>query len=501
MVEKPDALLRVIDDSPSVGAAERKREIDHLQSRYLSLRAQARAAAARAEGLSARRAELSDVRHKLDFLQRGGRARQLGEYRRRRKQDDTWQAVVTAARESVAAVEARAGELLVAELDLDASQDDDPALADLAKAHEALSRVMRELRQAVLDGVEDAQRAIGQVLAGERSQGWRRAVEASEERFREAASQLAELGIRDPGQYHDLVADSARLRREIDGLERERDRASELEGEAARALEQYRQRRADLGDARSAVAAAATRDDIRVDVAPFKNHRRLADALTEVLATERFEADRSAIGDAIRPASGESWSWAGLDGLVADVRRFQAGDSAQWPSRDWRFEGALKKVPPERVDRLALYAPGDTVRIEFRDRQRGWRRLSRGSPGQQTAALLAFVLGRGSEPIILDQPEDDLDNTLIYDLLVSRLKETKLRRQVIVVTHNPNIVVHGDAEFVLSLDAGNGESRKACEGGLQERKVRAEICRVMEGGREAFRSRYRRIMPHERAAP
>ena len=55
-----------------------------------------------------------------------------------------------------------------------------------------------------------------------------------------------------------------------------------------------------------------------------------------------------------------------------------------------------------------------------------------------------------------------------------------------------------DAEFVLSLEAGDGQSRIACEGGLQEDKVRDEICRVMEGGREAFESRYRRIMSADR---
>ena len=84
---------------------------------------------------------------------------------------------------------------------------------------------------------------------------------------------------------------------------------------------------------------------------------------------------------------------------------------------------------------------------------------------------------------------------MIYELLVSRLRETKTKRQVIVVTHNPNIVVHGDAELVLSLQAAKGQSHIACQGGLQEGKIRDEICRVMEGGREAFESRYQRIMP------
>ena len=177
------------------------------------------------------------------------------------------------------------------------------------------------------------------------------------------------------------------------------------------------------------------------------------------------------------------------------MRRFLSGELASWPTHDHRFDAALRRVPPESIDRLALYLPEDTVTVSFQDsRGGGWRSLAQGSPGQQTASLLAFVLGFGSEPIILDQPEDDLDNTLIYDLLVTRLREAKRKRQVIVVSHNPNIVVHGDAELVLSLEAAGGQSRIVCQGGLQERRVCDEICRVMEGGREAFASRYQRIM-------
>ena len=72
---------------------------------------------------------------------------------------------------------------------------------------------------------------------------------------------------------------------------------------------------------------------------------------------------------------------------------------------------------------------------------------------------------------------------------------------MIVVTHNPNIVVHGDAELVLSLEAGSRKSRIVCQGGLQERRIRDEICRVMEGGREAFEFRYQRIMTPKESGP
>ena len=500
MAQDLGALLTDIDRSPHVQATERDREIAHLKSKYLSLRAQARTAAARAEGLSARRAALSDAQHKLDFLQEGDQARQLSEYRRRRQQDDTWQAVVSAAWQSVRSVAEGAEQLSVADLDLGtAGSDEDPPQQDLEKAHEALSRAVAGLRGRVLDTVDHAQRQIEQILAGEHVQRWQAALEAREEGFREASAQLADRGIRSPGEYRGLVADAARLRREIEGLERERSRAGELRREAEQTLGLYRERREDLSSARNAFAAEATGEVIRVEVIPLESHRGLPHELIGILGTDRFEADRKALSERIRLGPGKPWSWDHLDALVSAIRDFQADESEAWTAEDWRFEATLRKVAPESIDRLALYSPDDNVRVAFRDRNKGWRPLRQGSPGQQTAALLAFVLGHGEEPIILDQPEDDLDNTLIYDLLVNQLKETKLRRQVIVVTHNPNIVVHGDAEFVLALEAGDGQSRKACEGGLQEQKVRDRICEVMEGGQEAFASRYRRIMPLDRS--
>ena len=109
------------------------------------------------------------------------------------------------------------------------------------------------------------------------------------------------------------------------------------------------------------------------------------------------------------------------------------------------------------------------------------------TPGEAEVAIAAPVT------LVLDQPEDDLDNHLIYDLIVTQLREVKQHRQVIVVTHNSNIVVNGDAELVVALAACGGETQKECDGSLQEKPVRDTICEIMEGGREAFEQRYRRI--------
>lgn len=96
--------------------------------------------------------------------------------------------------------------------------------------------------------------------------------------------------------------------------------------------------------------------------------------------------------------------------------------------------------------------------------------------------------------MILDQPEDDLDNELIYNLIVTQLRAIKTRRQVIVITHNPSIVVNGDAEHVLALKVIAGRVVPE-SGGLQEVEVRERICRIMEGGAQAFQERYRRLAP------
>ena len=117
-----------------------------------------------------------------------------------------------------------------------------------------------------------------------------------------------------------------------------------------------------------------------------------------------------------------------------------------------------------------------------------------GSPGQKNAVILSFILSYGTQPLILDQPEDDLDNHLIYDMIVRHLRNMKEKRQIIIVTHNANIVVNGNADLVIPLIAEGGETIISHQGTLQDEPVRDEICRVMEGGRTAFEMRYKRIL-------
>jgi len=154
-----------------------------------------------------------------------------------------------------------------------------------------------------------------------------------------------------------------------------------------------------------------------------------------------------------------------------------------------------KHATPEFHDHIQCWFPDDDLRIEYSRTGDGknWTPITQGSQGQRSAALLAFLLSFGSSPLILDQPEDDLDNHLIYELIVRQICNNKLHRQLIIVTHNPNVLVNGDAEMIHALDFRGGQCRVIEAGGLQEATVREEVCRVMEGGREALTRRWARL--------
>ncbi|MBP7778284.1 MAG: AAA family ATPase [Acidobacteria bacterium] len=109
------------------------------------------------------------------------------------------------------------------------------------------------------------------------------------------------------------------------------------------------------------------------------------------------------------------------------------------------------------------------------------------STGQRCTTILPILLTQSERPLLIDQPEDNLDNAFVYDTIVSALRAVKGSRQVIFVTHNPNIPVLGEAErvFVFASDGQHAAVRQV--GTVDECKE--EIERILEGGREAFLQR------------
>jgi hypothetical protein len=138
--------------------------------------------------------------------------------------------------------------------------------------------------------------------------------------------------------------------------------------------------------------------------------------------------------------------------------------------------------------------------VEFRDQvsigldvglagAREYRPLDKLSPGQKSTAVLLLIMQASDAPLLIDQPEDDLDNRFIYDDVVKRLRAAKSRRQFMVATHNANIPVLGDAEQIVVLDASDRGGRVVARGAIDRSDVRDAAELILEGGEEAFARR------------
>jgi len=124
-----------------------------------------------------------------------------------------------------------------------------------------------------------------------------------------------------------------------------------------------------------------------------------------------------------------------------------------------------------------------------------WQKLEDLSTGQKATAVLLLLLLDSDAPLVVDQPEDDLDNRFITESVVPRMKEEKRRRQFIFATHNANIPVLGDAELIIGMSA-KGESGDVQAvlsakhmGSIDSQGVRELVEEVLEGGRRAFELR------------
>lgn len=118
------------------------------------------------------------------------------------------------------------------------------------------------------------------------------------------------------------------------------------------------------------------------------------------------------------------------------------------------------------------------------------RSISQLSLGQQQSILLAILIqSKSTIPLLIDQPEDNLDSEFIYKTIVTNLRKIKENRQVIIVTHNPNIAVLGDAELVLPLKSTSIKTLILNRGSIDNEKTRQLCCDILEGGKQAFISR------------
>jgi hypothetical protein len=143
----------------------------------------------------------------------------------------------------------------------------------------------------------------------------------------------------------------------------------------------------------------------------------------------------------------------------------------------------------ERLGALEAVELADRPTIELNDKG-CYKETANLSTGQKCTAVLPILLINSDSPLLIDQPEDNLDNRFVFEHIVHSIRKVKQVRQLIFVTHNPNIPVLGEAERIVVLDSDGVAARVRNAGTVDQCK--SDIVTLLEGGEDAFAKRAQR---------
>lgn len=280
-----------------------------------------------------------------------------------------------------------------------------------------------------------------------------------------------------------------------------------------RRIESIRPQQAKLTTATELVAALSQeRRNLLGELSSLRNTRtraleREAARLNEKLAgqlrlTVRPNANRQKLRTFLSQLPGigdKSVEWVKTaDDLTipALVTACRAGSSAllamQWGVTPARAETICKLARAQLLE-LETIDLDDRVALELNVAHEGeaFRPLERLSTGQQCTAILHLLLLDNPDPLVMDQPEDNLDNAFIAERIVQQLRSAKTSRQFLFATHNANIPVFGDAEWigVFTATQDRGSVPPENQGSIDVPRIRDQAARILDGGREAFLQR------------
>lgn len=238
------------------------------------------------------------------------------------------------------------------------------------------------------------------------------------------------------------------------------------------------------------------------------DRRKIHEAL-ETLAVRTRSQETTRIRNFANLAASLEGNWTVLDRLLSEVGallrwKIGTGDTGEdkSPPKIATLSSVLGdsesivRAFTEHVDEGRFIAIGEAVplaRVSFKYKSEGKEiAFEKASEGQRAAVLLTMLLKQSGGPLMIDQPESDLDNSVVTKV-VELLHQMKSRRQLVVATHNANLVVNGAAELVVFMANNENGRRIAGEiGAIDSANVRRAITQTMEGGEQAFKDRQRK---------
>ena len=357
-------------------------------------------------------------------------------------------------------------------------------LADIKKTFETLSTRLKAVGDQLAEALSEADREITDTKSR-----WNERRKAIEETYEKLLRELQKSKI-DGAEF-------IRLRQQIEELRPLKDRTESLKRDLATHEAHRRKLLSEWEDIKASeyreIESAARkvskklRDRVRVEVTMAGSREPLEQLLREVGGNLAAALDR------LR----------GLDQLSLPEFAQRCREGKESLMKNYGLpSGSAERIAQAdldlfmRAEELELPA---TTKIELNTAAEGeppvWQTLQALSTGQKATAVLLLLLLESEAPLVVDQPEDDLDNRFITEGVVPIMRQEKRRRQFVLSTHNANIPVLGDAELILGLaasgEAKEGHAKIAPEhmGSIDIQPVRELVEEILEGGKAAFEMR------------
>lgn len=313
---------------------------------------------------------------------------------------------------------------------------------------------------------------------------------ASEEVFLQRKKELEEKGVTDISDFEKYTKVIKENTAKLEAIATKETELNDIDASITEGLKLYKNMRVGITKARKEfVSSIINSDKIRVKIVPYADRNDFENRFRSIIQKQSgYSNGIETINDVVYNATTIEDGLLHFKSLMHQIFNGEETDV----EFDGRFANMIQSLTSEQLDDIDLLFPEDEIVMEYKNRDGNFRPLAVASAGQKTTAILSFILAFGETPLILDQPEDDLDNRLVYELIVDKIRQIKERRQVIIVTHNANIPVNGDAEYVVSMSSDTHNLKIQAEGTVEKTEVKNEICEVMEGGVEAFRTRAQR---------